>query len=66
MRFPHAVGDARVAKADVPENPVALPKTLVREMLARAGLSLVEVHYGSWCHQAQSLTHSDMIIATKP
>jgi SAM-dependent methyltransferase len=64
--FPHAVDGARVADLAAPENVVALPETLVRDLLEHAALPPGEVHYGSWCPREAPLSHQDMVVVTKP
>jgi SAM-dependent methyltransferase len=59
------VGDARVVDPDVPENAVALPDALVRDLLARTGL-IAKIYYGNWCGRDQAVSSQDMVIATKP
>ncbi|HJU37481.1 MAG TPA: class I SAM-dependent methyltransferase [Gaiellaceae bacterium] len=66
LPLPHTVGEARVANPVNPEGAVALPETLVRDLLDRTGLLPVTIHYGSWCGRDRHVGYQDAVIATKP
>jgi ubiquinone/menaquinone biosynthesis C-methylase UbiE len=69
VKMKHSWSDdplCRVASLDVPERAVAHDEERIRLYTARAGLSISEVGYGSWCGRPTLLGLQDHMILTKP
>jgi SAM-dependent methyltransferase len=62
----HADGACQVMFPERPEAGVAYDERLVRELLARHRLAIVDpIHYGSWSGRPESLSVQDIVIARR-
>jgi SAM-dependent methyltransferase len=66
IRLLPAGGGCRVARADVPEECVALDEGLVRNAVRAAGLSVESVRYGTWCGREPGFEFQDVVVLRKP
>ncbi len=62
--FPYTHGSVRIDNAEIPEGAVAYQEAEVRERLARAGFSNVQIHYGKWRGDIDSWVWQDIVTAT--
>jgi SAM-dependent methyltransferase len=68
MSFPHTGGEGeRILSPRSPERGVGYRVEDLREMLAGAGLELVEpIHFGLWANAPGGLTLQDIVVARRP
>jgi ubiquinone/menaquinone biosynthesis C-methylase UbiE len=60
--FKYGSGPYRLRNELIPESAVAYEEAYLRELIAQAGLSLAESHYGRWSGRVDGLSFQDILI----
>ena len=56
-------GGVRVMSRETPEAAIAFPEPWVRDVFAGHGLTVQEIHRGTWCGRPEGLSVQDVVIA---
>src|SRR5262249_8590898 len=65
-KFQHEREGYRTIHEKRPEEGIAFPEAVVRELYGKYGLNPREpVRYGSWCGRTEHLSYQDVVIAAK-
>jgi ubiquinone/menaquinone biosynthesis C-methylase UbiE len=66
QNFQYELRGCYTTTIDNPEAAIAFDETYIRELYGKCGLSISEqVHYGSWCGRAKSVSYQDIVVAKK-
>ena len=67
LRFPYPYGSGGTLVEDPtrPEGAVAYPEEVARSILARSGLDVQQILFGSWCGRERAASGQDVVIARK-